>query len=58
MAERFDDGVVLGNYDVIVICPIYGLFRAIRKSDSRRIVSKTYIFINNNLLCNKNWIQT
>ena len=37
---------MLENCDVIVIFPIYGLFRAIRKSESGRIVFKTYIFIN------------
>ena len=37
--------------DVIVIFPIYDQFEAIRKPDSRRIVCKTYIFIN------KNWKQ-
>ena len=43
------------NCNVIVIFPIYGQFGAIRKPDSRPIVCKTYIFINNNLLSYKNW---
>ena len=42
------------NCDVIVIFPIYGQFGAIRKLDSGRIVCKTYIFINSNLLSYKN----
>ena len=40
--------------DVIAIFPIYGQFRATRKPDSGRIVCKTYIFINSNLLSYKN----
>ena len=38
------------NYDAIVNFPIYGRFGAIRKPDSGRLVYKTYIFINSNLL--------
>ena len=34
--------------------PICGQFGAIRKPDSRRIVCKTYIFINSNPLSSKN----
>ena len=45
------------NYDVIVIFLIYDQFGAIRKPDSGRIVYKTYIFINSNLLSYKNWKQ-
>ena len=40
--------------DVIVIFPIYGQFGAIWKPDSGRIVCKTYIFNNSNLLSYKN----
>ena len=40
--------------DVIVDFPIYGQFGAIRKPDSGRIVCKTYMFINSNLLSYKN----
>ena len=43
--------------DVFVIFPIYGQFGAIRKLDSGRIVCKTYIFIESNLLSYKNWKQ-
>ena len=39
---------------LIVIFPIYGQFEAIRKSDCRRIVCKTYVFISSNLLFYKN----
>ena len=45
------------NYDFIVIFPIFDLFRAMRKPDSERIVSKTYVFINSNPLSYKNWKQ-
>ena len=45
------------NCDIIVIFPIYGQFGAIRKPDFGRMVSKTYIFINSNLLSYKNWKQ-
>ena len=45
------------NCDVIVICPISDQFGAIRKPDSGRIVCKTYIFINRNLLSYKIWKQ-
>ena len=49
-----NDDVISVNCDVIVIFPIYGQFGAIQKPDSGRIVCKTYIFINSNLLSNKN----
>ena len=39
----------------IDIFPIYGQFGAIWKPDSGRLVCKTYIFINSNLLSYKNW---
>ena len=42
----------------IVIVPIYGQFGAIRKPNSERIVCKTYIFNNRNLLSyEKCWNQ-
>ena len=44
MSKKFDDGIILENFDVIVIFPIYGKFGAIRKRDSGRMVWKTYIF--------------
>ena len=40
---------------VIVIFSIYDQFGAIRMPDSGRIVGETYIFINSNHLCYKNW---
>ena len=49
-SKNFGDNVMLANYDVIVIFPIYGQFGAIWKPDSGRIVCKTYIFINSNVL--------
>ena len=55
--KKFDHDVMSKNFDGIAIFPISGQFGAIRKSDSRRIVCKTYIFINSNLLCYKNWKQ-
>ena len=53
-SEKFDNNIMLANCDVIVIFLIYGQFGAIPKLDSGRIVSKTYIFINSNLLSYKN----
>ena len=41
------------NWNVIAIFLIYGQFEGNRKSDSRRIVCETYIFINSNLLSYK-----
>ena len=48
-SKKFDDAVMLENYDFIVISPIYLQFGAIQKPDSGRIVYKTYIFINSNI---------
>ena len=48
---------MLENCDVILIFPFYGQFGAIRKPDSARVVCKTYIFNNSNLLSCKNWKQ-
>ena len=53
-SKKFDYDVMSENCDVIVIFPIYGQFGAIWKPDSGRIVCKTYIFINSNLLSYKN----
>ena len=53
-SKKFDDDVMSENCDVIVIFPIYSQFGAIWKPDSGRIVCKTYIFINSNLLSYKN----
>ena len=53
--KKIDDNIMLENYDVIVIFPIYGQFGAIRKPDSGGIVYKKYIFINSSLLYYENW---
>ena len=48
--KKFGDDVMSANCDVIVIFRIYGQFGVIKKPDFGRIVCKTYIFINSNLL--------
>ena len=53
-SKTFEDYIILENCDVIVIFPIYSQFKAFRKPDSGRIVFKTYVFINTNLLSYKN----
>ena len=55
--KKFGDDVISASCDVIVILLIYGQFGATQKSDSRRIVCKTYFFINSNLFSYKNWKQ-
>ena len=50
MSNKFDDGIMLANCDVIVIFLIYGQFEAILGPDSRCLVCKSYIFINSNFL--------
>ena len=51
--KKLNDDVMSTNCDGIVFFPIYGQFAAIRKPDSERMVYKTFIFINNNLLSYK-----
>ena len=53
-SKNFDDDIMQANCDVILVFPIYGQFGNVRKPDSGRIVCKTYIFINSNLLPCKN----
>ena len=53
MSKKYGYDVMSANCDVIVIFPIYGQFGAIRKPDSGRMVCKTNIFINSNLLSYK-----
>ena len=53
-SKKFDNDVILGMFDVIIIFLIYGQFRAILKPDSRLMVCKTFIFISSNLLSYKN----
>ena len=50
MSKKIDNDVTLVNCDVIIIFSVYGQFEASRKPVFGRIVSKTYIFINSNLL--------
>ena len=45
------------NCDVFAIFSIYSQFEGIQNPDFGRIVWKTYIFINSNLLPYKNWKQ-
>ena len=54
MVEKTEDDVMSRNCDVIVIFLIYVQFGAIWKPDSGRIVCKTQIFINRNLLSYNN----
>ena len=42
MSEEIDDDIMLGKSNFIIIFPIYGQFGAISKTDSGRIVCKTY----------------
>ena len=49
-SKEFEDHEVLKSCDVNDIFPIYSQFGAIQKPDSGRIVCKTYIFIDSNLL--------
>ena len=53
-SKKFDNDVMSANCDVIAFIPIYGQFAAIRKPDPGRMVYKTSLFINNNLLTYKN----
>ena len=57
-SRRFDDDVMLENCDVITIFSIYSQFEAVWKPDSRGILFKDYIFINNNLLSYKTESRT
>ena len=47
--KKIGDDAMLANYDVIAFFPIYGQFAAVRRLDSKSMVSKTYIFILQNL---------
>ena len=53
MLKKNDDDFFSANCDVSVIPLILGQFGAIWKLDSKHMVHKTYIFINNNLLSYK-----
>ena len=53
-SKKFDDDVISESCDIIPVFPIYGQFGAIQKPDSGSIICKAYIFINSNLLSDKN----
>ena len=53
-SKNVSDETMSANCDVIDILPISGKFGAIQKPYYGRIVCKTYIFINSNLLSYKN----
>ena len=53
-SKQFDDDAMSTNCGAIVIFSIYGQYGATQKPDSGRIVCKTCIFINSNLLSYKN----
>ena len=57
MSENYKRDLWLMNVNYKRDFFIYGQFGAIRKPDSGRIVCKTYIFINSNLLSYKIWKQ-
>ena len=52
-SKKIDQDIMLASCDIIFIFPISGQFGAIRKTDYRRVISKTYIFSNSNLLSYK-----
>ena len=52
--KKLGDDAMSATCDVIFIFQIYGQFGAIQEPDSGCLVSKTYIFININLLSYKN----
>ena len=49
-SKKIGDDLMLANCDASLIFSIHGQFGAIRKADFGRIVCKTYILINSNLL--------
>ena len=53
-SAKFDSDTMSKNCNVIATFSIYGQSGAIWKPDLGRIVFKTYIFINKNLLSYKN----
>ena len=46
-SKRIDDNVILANCDVIAIVSIYDQIGALQEQNYGRMVSRTYIFINN-----------
>ena len=53
-SKIFNDDVMSGNCDVIVIFRIFGQFGAVQKPDSGDRVCKSYVFSSSNLLSYKN----
>ena len=53
-SKKFDEDVMSGNCDVIVIFQIFSQFGAVRKPDSGHRVCESYVFSNRNLLSYKN----
>ena len=53
-SKKIDNDVMSTNCDAIAFYPISGQFAAFQKPDSGRLVYKTYIFINKNLLSYRN----
>ena len=49
-SKKFEDNILSRNCDVIAVFPLYGQSGAIRKLYSGRIICKTYVFINSNIL--------
>ena len=49
-SKTFDNNVMSKNCGDVTFSPIYDELAAIRKLDFQRMVYKTYILINNNLL--------
>ena len=49
-SKKINDDIMSENCKVIVIFLIYGQFGAVWKPDSKRIVCKSYIFINRTFL--------
>ena len=53
-SKKFDDNLMLESCDVVAFLPITSQFGAIWKPETERIVFKTYISTNSNLLSYKN----
>ena len=53
-SKNFDDDVMSGNCDDIVIFQIFGQFGEFRRQDSGHRVCKSYVFSNSNLWSYKN----
>ena len=53
-SKKFDDDVMSGSCDVIVIFRIFGQFGAVWRPDSGYRVFKSYVFSNSNFFSYKN----